>query len=130
MESLNFVNLLNFISSVLICISVIYGFIELEVNFIFTNLIALIYSCFSIIVLVIVSIAGFRGLHPPEILDPFENHYVQLLLIVFTNLLYMGTSFTGLIIGSILLFYTLCISTYLKFFHQNDEKNNEPSTSV
>ena len=71
-------------------IAVVYGFIDLKKTFIFTNMIALVYSLVSIVVMCIVSIAGIRELHPPEILDSFENHYIQLLLILFTTLLYIA----------------------------------------
>ena len=130
MEPLTFINILNLLSCILISISAIYGFMELEINFVFTNLIALIYTCVSALILVITSIAGLRGLHPPEILDSFENHYMEFALIVFTSLLFIGTSFTGMIMGIILVCYSLIISAYIKFYHKYDSDDNSTPTTT
>ena len=108
------INSINLIVNLLMVISVIFGVFELKNTFSFIDLIAIIYSILFQIMMFVVIYASFRELNCPEFMEFLENGYVQILGFIIINLLLMDTSFVGLVIGSIIIAYSLGLLIYIQ----------------
>ena len=108
------INSINLIVNLLMVISVVFGVFELKDTFSFIDLIAVIYSILFQIMMFVVIYASFRELNCPEFMEFLENGYVQILGFIIINLLLMDTSFVGLVIGSIIIAYSLGLLLYIQ----------------
>ena len=108
------INSINLIVNLLMVISVVFGVFELKDTFSFIDLIAVIYSILFQIMMFVVIYASFRELNCPEFMEFLENGYAQILGFITINLLLMDTSFVGLIIGSIIIAYSLGLLIYIQ----------------
>ena len=108
-------NITNLIINLLMTISIAFGILELKETFSFIDMIAIIYAILYEIMMIVAIYAGIRELNLPEFMEFLENGYVQLLGFILINLLLMDTSFVGLVIGSIIIAYSLGVTLYLYF---------------
>ena len=108
------INSINLTVNLLMIISVVFGVFELKDTFSFIDLIAVIYSILFQIMMFVVIYASFRELNCPEFMEFLENGYVQILGFITINLLLMDTSFVGLVIGSIIIAYSLGLLIYIQ----------------
>ena len=108
------INSINLIVNLLMVTSVVFGVFELKDTFSFIDLIAVIYSILFQIMMFVVIYASFRELNCPEFMEFLENGYVQILGFITINLLLMDTSFVGLVIGSIIIAYSLGLLLYIQ----------------
>jgi len=120
------VHVFNLIFSILLSIAIGYGIDELTKNFILSNMNIIICSIVYVVILLIISIAGLREMHPPEILDPFENHYMQITMLLFLGILIIGTSTAGIVIGILTIIYSICATVFVKYENKTNV-NNESS---
>ena len=118
------VHVSNLIFSILLSIAIGYGIDDLTKNFILSNMNIIICSILSILILLIVSVAGLREMHPPEILDSFENHYMQITMLFFLGILIIGTSTAGIVIGTLTIIYSICATVFVKYENQTTTNNN------
>ena len=109
------INITNLIVNLLMTISIAFGILELKDTFSFIDMVAIIYAILYEIMMIVAIYAGIRQLNLPEFMEFLENGYVQLLGFIFINLLLIDTSFIGLIIGSVVIAYSLGVSLYLFF---------------
>lgn len=108
------INVINLILSLLLVVPIVYGIIQLKKDFIFSDLIAIIYStCFHIMILIVIY-ASLRELNPPEFLEFLENSYIQLLGFILISLLLIDTSIVGLIVGCIII--TLVLGEFIYIY--------------
>tara|TARA_Y100000992_G_C21038212_1_gene383694 strand:- start:70 stop:468 length:399 start_codon:yes stop_codon:yes gene_type:complete len=122
------INLINLIINLLMIISVIFGVFELKNTFSFIDLIAIIYSILFQIMMFVVIYASFRELNCPEFMEFLENGYVQILGFIIINLLLMDTSFVGLVIGSIIIAYSLGLLIYIQRINKIEFRLNQLQT--
>ena len=109
------VNILNlFINSIMI-ISIVYAVLELKNIFLFIELVAVFYAILFEIMMLIILYAGIRQLNPPEFLEFLENGYVQLFGFIFINLLLMDICLVSLVVGSIIIFYSICMFLFISY---------------
>ena len=108
-------NITNLIVNLLMTISIAFGILELKDTFSFIDMVAIIYAILYEIMMIVAIYAGIRQLNLPEFMEFLENGYVQLLGFILINLLLIDTSFIGLIIGSVVIAYSLGVSLYLFF---------------
>tara|TARA_B100000886_G_scaffold135768_1_gene91609 strand:+ start:3432 stop:3800 length:369 start_codon:yes stop_codon:yes gene_type:complete len=109
------INVTNLIVNLLMTISIAFGILELKDTFSFIDMVAIIYAILYEIMIIVAIYAGIRQLNLPEFMEFLENGYVQLLGFILINLLLIDTSFIGLIIGSVVIAYSLGVSLYLFF---------------
>ena len=109
------VNIINLILNLLITISIAFGILELKETFLYIDLVAIIYGIIFEVMMFVTLYASMRQLNVPEFMEFLENGYVQLLGFILINLLLIDTSFIGLIIGSVVIAYSLGVSLYLFF---------------
>mgnify|MGYP001395480065 CR=1 FL=1 len=122
------INSINLIVNLLMVISVIFGVFELKNTFSFIDLIAIIYSILFQIMMFVVIYASFRELNCPEFMEFLENGYVQILGFIIINLLLMDTSFVGLVIGSIIIAYSLGLLIYIQRINKIEFRLNQLQT--
>ena len=108
------INSINLTVNLLMIISVVFGVFELKDTFSYIDLIAVIYSILFQVMMFVVIYASFRELNCPEFMEFLENGYVQILGFIIINLLLMDTSFVGLVIGSIIIAYSLGLLLYIQ----------------
>ena len=109
------INVTNLIVNLLMTISISFGILELKDTFSFIDMVAILYAILYEIMMIVAIYAGIRELNLPEFMEFLENGYVQLLGFILINLLLIDTSFIGLIIGSIIIVYSLGVTVYLYF---------------
>ena len=109
------INITNLIVNLLMTISIAFGILELKDTFSFIDMVAIIYAILYEIMMIVAIYAGIRQLNLPEFMEFLENGYVQLLGFILINLLLIDTSFIGLIIGGIIIAYSLGVTLYLYF---------------
>ncbi len=107
------VNIINLILNLLITISIAFGILELKETFLYIDLVAIIYGIIFEVMMFVTLYASMRQLNVPEFMEFLENGYVQLLGFVLINLLLMDTSLVGLVIGSVIVAYSICLFIYL-----------------
>ncbi len=109
------INVTNLIVNLLMTISIAFGILELKDTFSFIDMVAILYAILYEIMMIVAIYAGIRELNLPEFMEFLENGYVQLLGFILVNLLLIDTSFVGLIIGSVIIAYSLGVTLYLYF---------------
>lgn len=109
------INVTNLIVNLLMTISIAFGILELKDTFSFIDMVAILYAILYEIMMIVAIYAGIRQLNLPEFMEFLENGYVQLLGFILVNLLLIDTSFVGLIIGSVIIAYSLGVTLYLHF---------------
>lgn len=109
------INVTNLIVNLLMTISISFGILELKDTFSFIDMVAILYAILYEIMMIVAIYAGIRELNLPEFMEFLENGYVQLLGFILINLLLIDTSFVGLIIGSVIIAYSLGVTLYLYF---------------
>ena len=109
------INVTNLIVNILMTISIAFGILELKDTFSFIDMVAILYAILYEIMMIVAIYAGIRELNLPEFMEFLENGYVQLLGFILVNLLLIDTSFVGLIIGSVIIAYSLGVTLYLYF---------------
>ena len=110
----NKLHFLNFTSGILLFLASIYGFMDTPEKVHFTNLVVNVYTFFVGFGVVFVAIAGYRGQHPPDILESFEDHSTQLKFLFLYSWLTIGLSFTSRVMGSLVLVYSFVGLIYIK----------------
>ena len=106
------INLINLILNLSMTFSIVFGILELEESFSYTEMVAITYAILYEIIMFIVIYAGIRDRNLPEFMEIFENGYLQLLGFIMINLLLMDTTLVGLVIGSFIITISICISIY------------------
>ena len=128
MNNNNKIHFLNFTSGILLFLASIYGFMETHKKVDFTNLVVNVYTTFVSFGIVFVAIAGYRGQHPPGILEWFEDHYRQLKFIFIYSWLTIGLSFTSKVLSILVLVYSFLGYIYLKInppsLHSSNNSNS------
>ena len=110
------INVTNFVFTILMILSVVFGIFELKEIFSFIELVAIFYCILFQIMMLAVVYSGLRELNLPEFMEFFENGYVQQLGFILINLLMIDTSLVGLVVGCITIAYSLGIIIYFTFF--------------
>ena len=106
------INLINLILNLSMTFSIVFGILELEESFSYTEMVAITYAILYEIIMFIVIYAGIRDRNLPEFMEIFVNGYLQLLGFIMINLLLMDTTLVGLVIASFIITFSICISIY------------------
>ena len=93
-------------------VSSVFTIFEIKEQFEFIELVVVVYSILYEIVMFVTIYAGILERNLPEFLEFMENGYVQILGFVLINLLLMDLSLVSLIIGSLILTYSIIFTIY------------------
>tara|TARA_E500000178_G_C16942257_1_gene717019 strand:- start:153 stop:524 length:372 start_codon:yes stop_codon:yes gene_type:complete len=106
------INIINLILNLLMIVSSVFTIFEIKEQFEFIELVVVVYSILYEIVMFVTIYAGILERNLPEFLEFMENGYVQILGFVLINLLLMDLSLVSLIIGSLILTYSIIFTIY------------------
>lgn len=106
------INIINLIVNLLMIVSSVFTIFEIKEQFEFIELVVVVYSILYEIVMFVTIYAGILERNLPEFLEFMENGYVQILGFVLINLLLMDLSLVSLIIGSLILTYSIIFTIY------------------
>ena len=109
------INILNLIVNLLMTISIVFGIFELKETFSFIELVAIVYAILYEVMMLVITYAGIRELNPPEFMEFLENGYVQILGFILVNLLLMDICLVALIVGSIIIAYSIGLFIYIRY---------------
>ncbi len=96
-------------------ISIVFGIFELKETFSFIELVAIVYAILYEVMMLVITYAGIRELNPPEFMEFLENGYVQILGFILVNLLLMDICLVALIVGSIIIAYSIGLFIYIRY---------------